>query len=87
MAGNKVTSIRSDIVETLEGLLERAKSGEIDTIAYAISRGAEYSGNGWVKAENAHVMVMVGELRCLERDFIDRNIELRIDPKTGEEYT
>jgi hypothetical protein len=83
---SNVTSMASGIVEVLEDLLEKAKSGDIDAMAYIVSRGSEFSGNGWVKAADSNVMVMIGELRCLERDFIDREVELRINPETGESY-
>lgn len=36
-----------DMVETLEGLLEQAKSGELRGIAYATIRTGDVTGTGW----------------------------------------
>jgi hypothetical protein len=83
---SNVIAMKSGVVEVLEDLLEKAKQGQIDCIGYIVSKEDEFSGNGWAISEKTNRMVVLGEIRCLERDFMDREIELRINPETGESY-
>ena len=74
---------KADVVERLEELLFRAKSGEIQGIAYAVDK-PRTTANGWVgMTENS--AAMIGEVSILHRDMMDLLIKLRIDPQTGEE--
>lgn len=45
--GAQVFQPNKDCVETLELLLERAKAGEIKTIAYAVLCPDDYTASGW----------------------------------------
>lgn len=56
-------------VERLERLLARAKSGELQVVAYT---GVSNSGdtiNGWTTGSTADVMMMVGGLAVLKTDM------------------
>jgi len=73
---------KQDVIDTLEGLLERAKTGEIRSLAAIIVRGGT-TGNLWAGMDEDN-MAVIGELRVLERDLIDSLVEIRVNPQTGE---
>lgn len=68
--------INQALIEHLENLLEDAKRGDIVGIGYALLMSQHRTGNGWVGADKG-VMSMLGELRALEHDFVQLNIDLR----------
>lgn len=74
-----------DVIERLEQLLEMAKTGELQSLCYAVSLPGYVTANGWV-GMNKNNMAMVGELEVLKRDVMDSLVELRIDPMTGQVY-
>lgn len=73
-----------DVIDYLENLLRQAKTGEIQSIATAVSFSGKRSGNGWAGMNKCN-MTMLGEVEVLKRDLMDTLISLRIDPITGEE--
>lgn len=59
-----------DVIEQLEELLEWAKKGEIQSLAYVISMPNYRTGSGWV-GMNKNNMAVVGECEVLKRDMMD----------------
>jgi hypothetical protein len=50
-----------DVIEVVESLLERAKSGEIIGIAYSITREDRSVNDGWARSDDAsHFSLIVG---------------------------
>ena len=45
-----------EVIEHLEGLLKRAKDGELVAIAYATESREGWGGTGWTSAQNAHCL-------------------------------
>jgi len=72
-----------DVIEFIEGLLEQAKSGDLVGIAIIGVMSDGCSGNGWNSIEE-NVMKVLGEISVLQRDIMDVNVDLRIDPVTGD---
>lgn len=72
-----------DVIRELEGLLVEAKAGEITSLIYIIGKPRMQTGSAWV-GMNKQNTPMLGELRVLERDLIDKLFDLRVDPQTGE---
>lgn len=71
------------LIESLEGLLEKAKRGEITDYFFAgFVLGGELINS--FKATN-NTMALLGELRCLEHDLIDCCVDKRLHP-AGREY-
>ena len=77
-------SPNQDVIERLEELLDQAKSGELRGIVYATRTTGNRTGSGWANIDDG-VMALIGELIVLQRDFLDSMVDLRINPKTGEE--
>ena len=73
-----------NVIEKLEDLLEMAKTGEIQSIAFAMVMSDMRTGNGW-SGMGKNNTGMLGEIMILERDMTDLCVEIRIDPITGEE--
>lgn len=73
-----------NVIDKLEGLLEMAKAGEIQSIAFAMVMSDLRTGNGWAGMGKNNTG-MLGEIMILERDMTDLCVEIRIDPITGEE--
>ena len=67
-----------DVIDYLEHLLERARSGEIQTIAVAIGKKAYYTTNGWAGMGKAN-MSIVGEVEALKIDIMRYFVEQRIE--------
>lgn len=72
------------VIETLERLLEEAKSGDIQSIAYACFHPAYKTSSGWSGMGKSNVHIL-GELTILQRDIQDMLKLSCIDPRTGEE--
>lgn len=58
-----------NIITTLEGLLDRAKKGDIQAVAIAIVNHRCTTSN--VFDGNYYPLALIGELRLLERDVVD----------------
>lgn len=71
-----------DVIDQLEELMELAKEGRIQSLAYVISMPNYRTGSGWV-GMNKNNMAIIGECDVLKRDMMDDLIALRIDPETG----
>lgn len=72
------------VIKTLERLLEEAKSGEVQSIAYACSYPAFNTSSGWAGMRKTDVLIL-GELTLLTRDIQDGLKLSYIDPRTGED--
>ena len=70
------------LISLLEGALDRARSGEIVGAAIAEVRSDGCTQNVFYAR---YPVRLVGELRLLERDIIDLEIDTRAH-KAGEEY-
>lgn len=66
------------IIGLLEDLLEDAKNRKIQAIAIACVNGDCTTSNGFY-GDNYPVN-LIGELRCLERDIMDCNVDIRRKP-------
>lgn len=67
-----------ELVKMLESLVERAKSGEMQSAAVCIVNSDCSVGNCFVGS--FHPIALVGELRVLERDIIDICVDTRRKP-------
>jgi len=67
-----------DVIKTIEALLERAKTGQMQTFAYVGVKDGTITCNGWAGMGSAN-MAVVGELEALKIDimryFVDQRIE------------
>jgi len=68
-----------DVIEKLEDLLEGAKTGEIQSVAFVTSKGNLLTGNGWAGMCKNN-MAIIGELRCLDQELLDFFVERRKEP-------
>lgn len=66
--GESPPSPDDDVVELLEDLLERAKAGYINNLAYAYTTGEAYSASGWVGAAKG-TMVLGFSISMLHNDY------------------
>lgn len=71
-----------DVVYMLERLLERAKTGEIQSVAYAAVFSDGMTGNSFHGYQN---LTLVGELSVLQREIIDIRVDMRMK-KAGRGY-
>lgn len=72
------------VIETLERLLEDAKAGGTQSIAYACSHPAFMTSSGWAGMRKTDVLIL-GELTILQRDIQDLLKLSSVDPRTGED--
>jgi hypothetical protein len=68
--------VNEDLVKMLEDALECAKSGEFTGLAYAAT---DRQGNSYSAFILNQPVVIIGEMRVLERDIIDHSVDLRAD--------
>ena len=66
------------VIEYIEYLLERARKGEIQSIAVVGSRGNFVTFNGLEGVEK-DVFKIIGEIECLKADIIGLMVDLRSD--------
>ena len=66
----------SDLISSLERLLAEAKTGEIQSIVYALSFENGCTGNGWINSGH-NVMALIGEMDVLKLELINNFVELR----------
>ena len=67
-----------DVIESVEFLLDRAKSGELKSLAYVLSYGGYHTANGWTGMDQYN-MAMIGELESLKIDLTRFFVEQRIE--------
>jgi len=65
-------------VNMFKGLLRDAESGFIQSAAVTFTTNSATSGNCFSCEEDA--VTIIGELRILERDIVDLNIDTRREP-------
>lgn len=75
---------RQDMVEMLEDLLQRAKSGELQGVAVAGALSNCRTFNCFLTG--GYTMALVGEIHILARDVIDCEVDIRCPP-AAEEFT
>lgn len=66
------------VIEYLEDLTERAKTGEVQGFAIAIMKSAATTANGWVGL-GTNCITMVGEIEAMKVDLIRANVDQRYD--------
>lgn len=64
---NPTKTVNEDLVQLLEGLVDRAKSGEIVGLAYAASNGDELSYNGW--ESGGHTLLLSSSIATLNARY------------------
>ena len=64
---NPSGTVNEDLVKLLEGLVDRAKSGEIVGLAYAASNGDELSYNGW--ESGGHTLLLSSSIATLNARY------------------
>ena len=72
-----------DVIEFIEKLLARAKAGELLGIACVTVTTERCTGAGWCNIGD-NVMQVLGSIDVMHRDIMDLDVELRIDPETGD---
>jgi len=72
------TPPRESVIEYLEDLVERAKTGEIQGFAIAIMKGAATTANGWAGL-GTNCITMVGEVEAMKVDMIRCHVDQRYD--------
>lgn len=72
-----ITPPDPDVVEFIEGLLEKAKRGEIQSIAVVISAGSYETGNAW-EGMGKNNMAVIGEIESLKVDLMRFFVEQRV---------
>ena len=77
------TEIDEDLIESLEVLLDKARSGQITDYFFGcyVIGGELHSSFKATK----NTMSLLGELRCIEHDIIDCCVDQRLH-KAGREY-
>jgi hypothetical protein len=73
----------TDVIASLERLLDMAKRGDIHAVAYACVHPGENTSSGWASLYECRVTV-IGELSLLQRDVMDTGCLPFINPQTGE---
>jgi len=63
-------------VSVIEDILKRAKAGEVQSI---IALGVDNEGNCWNQfGIDSNALILLGELRLVERDLIDLFLDPRV---------
>jgi len=65
-----------ELIDCLDNLLNEAKAGEIQSIAYVVLTDKKDTGNGWAAMDKGNV-IMIAELELLKQDLINHFVELR----------
>lgn len=65
-----------DLIDCLDQLLNEARAGEIQSIAYVVLTDRKDTGNGW-SAMNKGNMVMIAELDLLKQELINEFVDMR----------
>lgn len=69
-----------DVIEELHHLLNEAKSGRLQSIAYAVSYRNHLTGNGWAGMGKNNLAVL-GEVTVLQHEMINAGcVSLRRQP-------
>lgn len=74
---------KQNVIDYAESLYERAKTGEIQSIACALILSRNRTASGW-SGIGWHAVNLMGELVVLQRDLTDSVMDLRVDPETGD---
>lgn len=72
-----------NLIDYTKSLYERAKAGEIQSIACALVLSKRRTASGWCGI-GWHVTNLMGELLVLQRDLTDAVMNLRVNPESGE---
>jgi hypothetical protein len=59
-----------DVIETIEELLAKAKSGELKAIGFCMIVGGGFIGTGWTLAKSASGHEMLSAITVLQHRFI-----------------
>lgn len=73
-----------ELIEFLEKILSEAKSGQLQGIVGVGVGAGNTTMQFWYNSNNLGLMHMLGEIRVLERNYMDRYIAL--ERKPYEEY-
>lgn len=66
----------ADVIDALEELLEEAKKGELRGLIYVGSLQNGFCTQGTVLGDGAYIVTLLGQLRILEREYIDNCVDL-----------
>ncbi len=66
------------VIAYLEDLLERAKIGEIQTMAIAVIKSGCRTANGWAGVEK-NCMALIGEVEVMKVDLIRANVDMHVE--------
>jgi len=70
--------VNKNAISVIENILERAKAGEVQSI---IALGVDGEGNCWNQfGIDSKALILLGELRLVERDLIDLFLDTRVAP-------
>lgn len=72
----------NDVIEFVEGLLKRARSGEIQGVAATWIYGDAVTGHNWAGAEKFCCSLMVGGIAMLGHELASTSLGVAIDKPT-----
>ena len=64
------------VIEQLEEMMEEARSGKIQSMAGVVCFSHLQSGHFYSASDNFSIMVLLGEIEVLKREFMDNHVQL-----------